>query len=145
MSQFKKILLVEDSPNDAELTIKALAANSLANEVVHVRDGAEALDYLFARDSFAGRAPGNPAVVILDIKLPKVDGIEVLRAIRQDAKLKLTPVVMLTSSREEKDLITSYQLGANAFVVKPVDFKEFFGAVKELGCFWAIINERPNG
>lgn len=143
MPQLKTILLVEDSPNDAELTMKALKSNNLANSIVLVRDGVEALDYLYARGSFAQRPKGNPAVVILDIKLPKINGIEVLRTIKGDDSLKSTPVVMLTSSREEKDLITSYDLGANAFVVKPVDFSAFLRAVKEIGCFWAIINEAP--
>jgi len=145
MKDLGRILLVEDSPNDAELTITALASHSLANEVVLVHDGAEALDYLYARGQFAMRALGNPVVVLLDIKLPKVDGMQVLKTIKTDPKLKTVPVVMLTSSREEKDLIASYNLGANAFVVKPVDFREFVEAVKELGCFWAVINEPPIG
>ena len=145
MADLKRILLVEDNPNDIELTLSALEEHHLANEVIVVRDGQEALDYLYRGGSFKLRGNGNPAVVLLDIKLPKVDGIEVLRKIKSDISLKIIPVVMLTSSREEKDLIDSYNLGVNAYVVKPVDFKEFVEAVKELGVFWALVNEPPPG
>jgi CheY-like chemotaxis protein len=145
MSELKRILLVEDNPKDVELTLTALEAHNLANEVIVARDGAEALDFLFRRAQFKMRGPGNPAVILLDLKMPKVDGLEVLRQIKSDAELKTIPVVMLTSSREEKDLIVSYNLGANAYVVKPVDFAEFVNAVKDLGVFWAIINEAPPG
>src|ERR671939_335104 len=145
MSELKRILLVEDSPNDVELTLSALAENHLANEVVVVRDGQEALDYLYGRGVFKLRAEGHPAVVLLDLKLPKVDGLEVLEKLKSDADLRSVPVVMLTSSREEQDLVRSYTLGVNAYVVKPVDFHEFVDAVKELGLFWAVINEPPPG
>lgn len=143
MTSLRPILLVEDSPRDVELTLAALARCQLANEVVVTRDGAEALDWLFARGAFGARDPGEPAVVLLDLKLPKLDGLEVLAVIKKDASLRQIPVVMLTSSREEKDLVQSYELGVNAFVVKPVDFNEFFHAVQELGMFWAILNEPP--
>ncbi len=145
MSALNRILFAEDSANDVELTMAALAAHNLANEVVVVRDGAEALDYLYRRGKFEGRPSGNPAIVLLDLKMPKVDGLEVLRRIRGDEGLRATPVVILTSSREERDIIESYQLGVNAYVVKPVDFKEFVGAVKNLGLFWAVLNEPPLG
>ena len=141
----KPILLVEDNPNDLELTLIALEKSQLANEVIVVRDGAEALDSLHARGQFSGRTPGNPAVVLLDLKLPKVDGIEVLREVRNTAQLRSMPVVMLTSSREEQDLVRSYELGVNAYVVKPVDFKEFVRAIADLGVFWAVLNEPPPG
>lgn len=143
MNELKRILLVEDNPKDVELTLAALAEHNLANKVVVTRDGVEGLDYLYRRGQFKLRAEGNPAVILLDIKMPKVDGLEVLRLIKSDMELKAIPVVMLTSSREEKDLISSYQLGVNAYVVKPVNFQEFVDAVKELGVFWAIINEPP--
>jgi len=123
----------------------ALEEYNLANEVVIARDGAEALDYLYCRGTHAARPRENPAVMLLDLKLPKVDGLEVLQAIKSDDKLKMTPVVVLTSSREEKDMVRSYQLGVNAYVVKPVDFHEFVNAIKELGVFWAVINEPPPG
>jgi len=139
----KRILLAEDDPKDLELALKALGKHNLANEVQVVRDGAEALDYLFRRGEYATRPSGPPAVVLLDIKMPKVDGIEVLRQIRADADLSMTPVVILTSSREDRDILESYRLGTNAYVVKPVDFGAFMEAVKELGLFWAIINEPP--
>jgi CheY-like chemotaxis protein len=145
MDNFKSILLAEDNVEDVELTLQALADHNLANAVVVARDGAEALDYLYQRGAFKMRAPGNPAVILLDIKMPKVDGLEVLRKIKADDKLKTIPVVMLTSSREEPDLAESYKLGVNAYVVKPVNFQEFVKAVKELGVFWAILNERPPG
>ena len=141
----KPILLVEDNPKDLELTLEALAECKLANSVVTVRDGAEALDYLYSRGAYAGRDNGDPAVVLLDLKLPKVDGLEVLERVKSDARLRHTPVVMLTASREERDLVRSYEIGVNAFVVKPVDFKEFFVAIRDLGMFWAVLNELPLG
>ncbi|WBS01269.1 response regulator [Pseudoduganella sp. SL102] len=141
----KPILLVEDNPHDLELTLIALEKSQLANEVVVVRDGAEALDYLHCRGEYAQRQKGNPAVVLLDLKLPKVDGLEVLREIRETAALGPLPVVMLTSSREEQDLVRSYSLGVNAYVVKPVEFKEFVRAISDLGIFWAVLNEPPVG
>ncbi|MGV3720036.1 MAG: response regulator [Actinomycetota bacterium] len=144
-TDLKRILLVEDSPNDIELTLTALEENRLANEVVVVRDGQEALDYLHRRGMFKLRAEGNPAVVLLDLKLPKIDGLQVLEAMRGDARLRQVPVVMLTSSREEQDLARSYSLGVNAYVVKPVDFTEFVSAIRELGLFWAILNQPPPG
>ncbi len=145
MKALKSILLVEDNVEDVELTLAALEQHKLANEVVVARDGAEALDYLFRRGKYAGLPEGNPALVLLDIKMPKVDGLQVLRKIREDGKLKTTPVVMLTSSGEERDLVESYRLGVNAYVVKPVQFGAFIDAVKELGVFWAILNEPPPG
>jgi CheY-like chemotaxis protein len=143
MIKLKRILLVEDNPNDAELTLEALAEHNLANDVEWVHDGEEALDYLFCRGKFEGGSCNDLAVVLLDLKLPKVDGLEVLRAIKSTESLKLVPVVVLTSSREEKDLVESYELGVNAYVVKPVDFGEFMSAVEELGVFWALVNEPP--
>ena len=145
MSNLGRILLVEDDPKDVELTLTALEEYKLANEVVVTRDGEEALDYLYRRGNFATRSTDNPAVLLLDLKLPKVDGLEVLQQIKADAKLKLIPVVVLTSSHEERDMVTSYKLGVNAYVVKPVDFHEFVNAVKELGIFWALVNEPPPG
>jgi DNA-binding response OmpR family regulator len=145
MNDLKSILLVEDDAKDTELTLMALAEHNLVNQVIVARDGAEALDYLYRRGQHGKRAEGNPAVVLLDIKMPKVDGLEVLRQIKADAQLRMTPVVMLTSSGEERDLIESYKLGVNAYVVKPVDFHEFVDAVKELGIFWAVVNEPPPG
>ena len=145
MSAFGRILLVEDDPKDVELTLTALDDYKLANEVVVARDGEEALDYLYCRGKFQTRSNDNPAVLLLDLKLPKVDGLEVLQQIKSDEKFKLIPVVVLTSSHEEKDMVTSYKLGVNAYVVKPVDFHEFVNAVKELGVFWAVINEPPPG
>lgn len=145
MAALGRILLVEDDPKDVELTLTALEEYNLANEVVVVRDGEEALDYLFGRGAFAMRSAGNPAVLLLDLKLPKVDGLEVLNTIRSTEGLKVIPVVVLTSSREERDKVASYQLGVNAYVVKPVDFHEFVNAIKELGVFWALINEPPPG
>jgi CheY-like chemotaxis protein len=145
MEKFRRILLVEDDPRDVELTLTALDDYKLANEVVVCRDGQEALDYLFARGKFSDRANENPAVILLDLKLPKVDGLEVLQQIKSDERLRMIPVVMLTSSHEEKDMMRSYRLGVNAYVVKPVDFHEFINAVKELGVFWAVINEPPPG
>ncbi len=143
MADLRRILLVEDSPKDVELTLAALEQCKLANGVDVVRDGAEALDYLSCRGDYAGRTSGDPAVVLLDLKLPKVDGLEVLERIKGDPGMRHTPVVMLTSSREEKDLVRSYKHGVNAFVVKPVDFKEFFEAIQDLGVFWAVLNEVP--
>ncbi|MDD2763239.1 MAG: response regulator [Opitutaceae bacterium] len=145
MNELRSILLAEDNPHDVELTLAALAEHNLANEVVVVADGEQALDYLHFRGRFKLRADGNPAVVLLDLKMPKIDGLEVLRAVKQDEKLKTIPVVMLTSSREEQDLVRSYQLGVNAYVVKPVDFQAFIEAVKQVGVFWAIHNEPPPG
>ena len=143
MSNLKSILLVEDSLRDAELTLAALEEHSLANEIIHVRDGEEALDYLYRRGPFAQRTTNDPAVVFLDLKMPKVDGLEVLKTIKSDDRLRAIPVVMLTSSREEADLVRSYQLGVNAYVVKPVDFQVFVKAVQEAGAFWAVLNEQP--
>ena len=145
MEDLKRILLAEDSGKDAELTLTALEEKHLANKVDVVRDGEEALDYLYRRGPFQSRPGGNPVVVLLDIKMPKVDGLEVLRQIKSDERLKTIPVVILTSSREEQDLIEGYRLGVNAYVVKPVDFSQFVEAVKELGAFWAVINEPPPG
>jgi len=138
-----KILLVEDDLNDVELTLSALAENHLANEVLVTRDGEEALDYLYRRGAYASREEVNPIVVLLDLKLPKVDGMEVLRRVKSDPALKTIPVVMLTSSREEQDLVRSYDLGTNGYVVKPVDFHEFVEAVRELGLFWTVVNHPP--
>jgi CheY-like chemotaxis protein len=136
---------VEDDPKDVELTMTALEDYNLANEVVVARDGEEALDFLYCREKFSTRLNENPAVLLLDLKLPKVDGMEVLKQIKSDEKLRMIPVVVLTSSREEKDMVASYKLGVNAYVVKPVDFHEFVNAIKELGVFWAVINEPPPG
>ena len=145
MSELKPILLVEDNPKDVELTLVALAKSHLANEVIVARDGEEALDYLLRRGRHANRPTGKPAVVLLDLKLPKVDGLQVLEQIKGDPELRAVPVVMLTSSREEQDLLRSYKLGVNAYVVKPVDFKEFVAAIGDLGVFWAVLNEPPPG
>ena len=145
MSGLGRILIVEDDPRDVELTLSALGDYNLANEVVVTRDGAEALDYLYCRGPFTARTAENPAVMLLDLKLPKVDGLEVLQQVKSDDRLKMIPVVVLTSSHEEKDMMRSYSLGVNAYVVKPVDFHEFVNAVKELGVFWAVINEPPPG
>ncbi|MDA3924920.1 MAG: response regulator [Kiritimatiellae bacterium] len=143
MNKIKRILLVEDDPKDVELTLTALKEYQLSNGIDVARDGEEALDYLYRRGNFQTRNDCNPAVVILDLKLPKVNGLDVLRQIKADEKMKLLPVVMLTSSREERDLITSYKLGVNAYVVKPVDFHQFIDAVKSLGIFWVALNESP--
>ena len=137
------ILLAEDNPNDVELTLEALAVHNLANRVTVASDGVEALEYLRREGRFSERPPGTPAVVLLDIKMPRKDGLEVLREIRADPALTATPVVILTSSREEQDIVTSYDLGVNAYVVKPVVFQDFLAAVESLGVFWALINERP--
>ncbi|MFO0910013.1 MAG: response regulator [Isosphaeraceae bacterium] len=141
----KPILLVEDNPKDLELTLVALGKSNLANQVIAVRDGVEALDYLLRRAVFQDRPEGNPAVVLLDLKLPRVDGLQVLATIRGDVRLRSTPVVILTSSREEQDLVASYDLGVNAYVVKPVGFHEFINAIRDLGVFWAVLNEPPPG
>ena len=143
MADLRPILLVEDNPRDLELTLAALAKCQLANDIVVARDGAEALDFLYSRGEHADRTPGDPAVVLLDLKLPKVDGLEVLEKVKGDSQRRQIPVVMLTSSREERDLVKSYELGVNAFVVKPVDFNAFFEAIQDLGMFWAILNEPP--
>ena len=143
MNDLKRILLAEDNLQDIALTLAALESHHLANEVMVVRDGAEALDYLYRRGSYTGRTNSQPAVVFLDIKMPKIDGVEVLRQIKADAELKLIPVVMLTSSREQQDVLNSYKLAANAYVVKPIDFEQFINAIKELGLFWSILNEPP--
>ncbi|MDQ5910465.1 MAG: hypothetical protein QG599_2561 [Pseudomonadota bacterium] len=145
MSEIKRILLVEDDPHDVELTLEALEESNLANEVVVARDGAEALDYLYRRGDFAGRASGLPAVVLLDLKLPRISGIEVLKRMRADEALKRIPVVILTSSRESTDLSQCYEIGVNAYVVKPVQIQDFMIAIKQVGVFWVLINESPPG
>jgi CheY-like chemotaxis protein len=145
MNKLGRILMVEDDPKDVELSLTALEEYNLANEVVVTRDGEQALDYLYCRGEYKTRSSGNPAVMLLDLKLPKVDGLEVLKQIKSDGDLRMIPVVVLTSSKEEKDMVASYKLGVNAYVVKPVDFHEFVNAIKELGVFWAIINEPPPG
>jgi CheY-like chemotaxis protein len=145
MDGLSRILLADDDENDVTLTLKALSKHKLANEVFVVRDGAQALDYLLRRGAYAQRPVGHPAVVLLDIKMPKVDGIEVLRQIKSHPQLRVVPVVMLTSSREEQDLVASYQLGVNAYVVKPVDFHDLVDAVGKVGLFWAAVNEPPPG
>jgi CheY-like chemotaxis protein len=144
-AELKRILLVEDSPNDVELTLAALAENHLATEVVVVKDGEEALDYLYQRGRYRLRTTGHPAVVLLDLKLPKLSGLEVLERVKKDDRMKMIPIVMLTSSREDSDLARSYELGVNAYVVKPVTFQDFVHALGELGLFWAVINEPPPG
>lgn len=141
----KPILLVEDDARDLELALLALERSQLANEVIVVRDGAQALEYLRREGEFAQRPEGNPAVVLLDLKLPKVNGLEVLQAVRAEAALRSLPVVMLTSSQEESDVVRSYELGVNAYVVKPVEFKQFVAAIADLGVFWAVLNEPPPG
>jgi CheY-like chemotaxis protein len=143
MVEIRTILFAEDNPRDVELTLEALTDHNLANNVVVVRDGVETMDFLRCEGKYKRRKRGNPAVLLLDIKMPRMDGIEVLKAIRCDKTLNTLPVVMLTSSREEQDLIKSYELGVNAYVVKPVDFREFMDAVKQLGVFWAVVNEVP--
>jgi CheY-like chemotaxis protein len=145
MTEPKKILVAEDDANDAELIITALEKYNIANEVIIVEDGAEALDYLHRRGDYEARAEGNPILVLLDIKMPKVDGLEVLREIRANERLKMIPTAMLTSSQQEGDLLVSYQLGVNAYIVKPVDFNDFAETVRELGVFWLMINEPPPG
>ena len=144
MSTIKRILLAEDNTRDAELTLAALGEYNLANSVDVARDGVEVLDYLYSRGKFAARPPGLPAVLLLDIKMPRLNGLEVLRQIKADPQFKTLPVVMFTSSREEPDLTECYELGVNAYVVKPVDFSQFAAAVKQVGAFWAILNEMPS-
>ena len=144
MSEIRTILLAEDSPHDAEMAIDALREAHLANPIVHVEDGVEALDYLLQRGKYADRAPGDPAVLLLDIKMPRMDGLEVLKQLREHETLKRMPVVILSSSREESDLARSWDLGVNAYVVKPVDVDQFFDAVRTLGKFWAVLNEVPD-
>lgn len=141
----KRILLVDDSPRDVEMALDALEQYNLGNEVVTLRDGAEALDYLFRRGEFAGRDHAVPAVILLDLKMPKVDGLEVLRQVKADDKLKVIPVVMMTSSREDQDIVKSYKLGVNAYIVKPLNFHEFVEAIKVVGAFWVVLNEPPKG
>jgi CheY-like chemotaxis protein len=141
MTKIKRILLAEDNENDVELTLTALQECRLRNEVEAVRDGAEALDYIYQRGAYSGREAGLPCVILLDLKMPRVDGLEVLRQLKSDPAVRHIPIVMLTSSREEKDLVLSYDLGVNAFVVKPVDFDQFLQAIRALGMFWAIVNE----
>jgi two-component system response regulator len=144
MNKNRVILLVEDNPDDEKLTLLGLRKNKIANEIVVARDGAEALDYLFATGRYAERDRSQmPAVMLLDLHLPKIDGLEVLRRVRADEQLKRLPVVMLTSSNEEKDIVDSYNLGANSYVRKPVDFDEFSEAVRQLGLYWIILNESP--
>lgn len=143
MRTLRPILLVEDNPHDAELTLAALEHGNVSNPVHLARDGAEALDYLYRRGSFAERGPEEPIVVLLDLKMPKVDGLDVLRRVKADETLRSIPIVMLTSSREESDLVASYSLGANAYVVKPVDFSQFASAIRQVGAFWAVVNEPP--
>jgi CheY-like chemotaxis protein len=145
MIPLPRILLAEDSLEDSELILEALREYRIGNEILHVRDGAEALDYLYRRGALSNFGPGQPAVVLLDLKMPKVDGIEVLRKIKSDPQLRCIPVVVMTSSREEQDLLNSYNLGASAYVVKPLKFAELVEAVKTLGAFWAILNEPPPG
>ena len=144
MFKLRTILLAEDNPKDVELTLEAMAENNLANDIFVVKDGVEALEYLHCEGKYKLRKSGNPALVLLDIKMPHMDGIEVLRHIRSDSALKRIPVVVLTSSREENDLINTYELGVNAYVLKPVDFKQFIEAVKQIGSFWAVLNELPS-
>jgi CheY-like chemotaxis protein len=143
MNILKRILLVEDDPKDIELTLTALEEYNLANEVVTVRDGVEALDYLYRRGDFAQRPAGNPIVILLDLKMPRLDGVEVVRQLKVDEQMRLVPVVILTSSRESQDLEECYRLGVNAYVVKPVRFADFVEAVKQIGVFWALVNEPP--
>lgn len=145
VTDVKRILLAEDDPRDVELTLLALDEHGLANEVIVVQDGAEALDYLYCRNTFRDRPGGHPAVVMLDLKMPKVDGLQVLKIIRADASLRMIPIVILTSSREQRDLVESYNLGINAYVVKPVHFADFIAAIREIGLFFAVINESPPG
>lgn len=143
MPNLRPILLAEDNPNDVELTLTALHSLNLANEIIVVNDGADVMDFLHRRGGFSARAPVHPAVIMLDLKMPRVDGLEALRQIRADPELRILPIVILTSSREENDLVKGYQLGANAYVVKPVDFDQFISAVSQLGVFWGLINEPP--
>ena len=139
----KRILLVDDSPNDREMALEALKEHNLLNEVVALRDGVEALDYLYRRGEFNNRSGGDPAVILLDLKMPRVDGLEVLRQVKSDPKLKVIPIVVMTSSREDQDVVDSYKLGVNAYVVKPLNFHEFVDAIKMVGSFWLVLNEAP--
>ena len=139
-----EILLVEDSPSDIQLTLHALEGNNLANRIHVVRDGAEALDYLFSTGPYAERAPRNPRVVLLDLKLPLIDGLEVLRRMKAEPRTRTIPVVVLTSSREERDIVDTYQLGVNSYIVKPVDFEQFTESVRQLGLYWALLNQPPS-
>jgi CheY-like chemotaxis protein len=143
MKDLKRILLVEDDPKDVELSLAALSEHNLANEVMVARDGVEALDYLYHRESFAQRPPGNPVVILLDLKMPRLNGIEVLRRLKADDAMRMIPVVVLTSSRESPDLEQCYRLGVNAYVVKPVRFSDFVDAIRQTGVFWALINQPP--
>ncbi len=143
MKNFQKILLAEDNPKDAELILLALQQSNLLNDVVRVKNGAEALDYLYKRGEFSGRNDDNPIVALIDLKMPKVDGLQVIRQIKSDENLRTIPTVVLTSSREEQDLIEGYKLGINAYVVKPVEYEKFADTVKNVGVFWALINEPP--
>jgi two-component system, response regulator len=143
MNPLKRILLVDDSPHDTEMAMNALDHHNLGNEVLSLRDGVEALDYLFRRGAYTRRPEANPVVILLDLKMPRVDGLEVLRQVKSSPALREIPVVMMTSSREEQDLVKSYQLGVNAYVVKPLDFQQFVEAVKVVGAFWAVLNELP--
>lgn len=145
MDTIKRILLVEDDPKDIELTLNALSEHNLANEIMIARDGVEALDYLYRRGEYALRPEGNPVVILLDIKMPRLDGLQVLRQLKADEKMRLIPIVILTSSRESRDLEECYRLGVNGYVVKPVRFAKFVEAVKELGVYWVLINEPPPG
>lgn len=139
----KHILIVDDSPRDTEMTLDALLQYNLANEVTTLRDGVEALDYMYRRGAYAGRVDPDPAVILLDLKMPRVDGLEVLRQLKADNHFRMIPVVVMTSSREDKDLDECYKLGVNAYVVKPLNFHEFIEAIKTLGAFWAVLNEPP--
>jgi len=143
MAKLKHILLVEDDPKDIELTLDALDEYNLSNEIVIARDGVDALDYLYRRGTFAQRTGGNPVVILLDLKMPRMDGVEVLKQIKADQQLRVIPIVVLTSSRESRDLEECYKLGVNAYVVKPVRFSEFVEAIKQIGVFWALLNEPP--
>lgn len=145
MSEIARILLVEDSKNDKDLTVAALSESGLANELVWVQDGQEALDYIYREGTYAERSEGNPAVVLLDLKMPRVDGLQVLAKVKADPAFKMIPIVVLTSSNEESDVVRSYGLGGNAYVVKPVGFTEFVSALKDLGVFWAVLNQPPPG
>ena len=135
-----EILLVEDNPNDVELALHALKKNKISNHIHVVRDGAEALEFIFSAGAYSGRAPHNPKVILLDLKLPKVDGLEVLRQVKADERTRSIPVVMLTSSREERDVVESYELGVNSYIVKPVDFDQFVDAMRQLGMYWLLLN-----
>jgi two-component system response regulator len=140
-----EILLVEDNPTDAELTMRALRKKNLANNLVWVKDGAEALEFVYCKGQYKDRAIGTPKIILLDLKLPKVDGIEVLRTLKSDARTRTVPVVMLTSSQEERDIIESYQLGVNSYIVKPVDFDKFLDMVAQVGLYWSLVNKVPQG